>query len=883
MSVGPPPLAKWLLEHLLPASYREACLGDLEQRFHEELAPQRGPMAARCWYWREALIAPIALLRMPHRRSSLSAGDSFVTLLRSDLRFAARTLRLRPAFTLLTVLILALGIGATTAIFSAVYPILLAPLPYPDADRITMIWELQKDGSTENVGFTTYQEIADRSRSFEAIAAVGSYFGTITGGTEPERLVGQAVTESFFRVLGVSPTLGRGFSVTEDRPGAPRALILSNALWRRRFGGDPKLIGQSIILDGTPFTVAGVMPAGFENVLNPAVQFWTPLRYDVSLPYACRGCHHLRAVGRLRQDVAPGVAARDLNAIYAEMRRGHPTDYSGVTFLPVRLQDDITSAVRPALLAVLGAVALVLLIACANVTNLLLGRAAQRQGEFSLRAALGASRGRVVRQLLTESLLLSGIGGVFGIALALLGVKELVALSPAQMPRLEAIAVNGSMLLFAVAVSLLVGILFGVVPALSATRRNLHHGLRSGSRRTAGGSGMTRATLVVAEVALALLLLVGSGLLLRSMKRLLDVSPGFNPEQMLTVQIQSGGPRMSTDTATWQYFERVLAAVRALPGVASAALTSQLPLSDDFDGYGIHSEKHPSPNPSDDPSAFRYGVSAGYLETMQIPLIRGRTLTVQDGLGQPEVVVINESFAKRFWPGEDPIGQRVRIGDHANGPWRTIVGIVGDTKQVSLAVEHSDAVYQPEVQSPYGADGAMTLVVRGRGDVTALLPAIRQAITAIDPDQPLVRIATIESLLQATAAQRRFALILFEGFALVALILAGAGIYGVLSGTVSERLREIGVRSALGASRRDILQLVIGHGMRLTFIGLAVGLVASLLLVRTIAGLLFGVSSTDLLTYGSVATLLIAVAGVACWIPARRAVRVDPVSALRAD
>lgn len=806
-----------------------------------------------------------------------------MSLLVADLRFASRTLRRRPSFTLLMVLILGLGIGATTAIFSAVFPILFASLPYPDADRITMIWEGNKDGGRDNLGFTTWRELTDGSRAFAATAAIGGFSGTMTGRNEPEQLVGQKVSEGFFRVLGVSPAIGRAFNAAEDRPGAARVVILSNALWRRRFGGDSAIVGRDITIDGNSFAVIGIMPAGFVNVLNPVAQLYTPLRYDITLPYACRGCHHLRGVARLRAGVSVSTAARELDGIYATMRRDHPADYAGVTLFPVRLQDDITRAVRPALLAVLAAAGLVLLIACANVTNLLLGRAAQRRGEFALRAALGASRGRVMRQLLTESLLISGLGGALGVALAVVGVRGLVALSPAMMPRVDAIAVNTSVLAFAVAVTLAVGVIFGLVPAWHATRRDLHDGMRAGSRRTAGGSAMTRGILVVSEVALALLLLVGSGLLLRSMRQVLDVDPGFDSAHLLTVQIQSGGPRMPSDSATWRFFDQVLTSVRALPGVTAAAFTSQLPLSNDFDGYGIHSEKHPNPNPSADPSAFRYGVSAGYLETMRIPLLRGRTLEPRDGIGQPEVVVINQAFAKRVFPGEDALGQRVRVGDPAAGPWRTIVGIVGDVKQVSLAAEQSDALYQPEVQSPYGADGAMTLVVRGTGDVSALLPSIRQAVADIDRDQPLIRVATMASLLHASEAQRRFAMVLFEGFALVALILAAAGIYGVLSGMVTERIREIGVRTALGASRRDILSLIVGAGMRLTGIGLVVGLLASLLLSRTIASMLFGITATDLPTYFGVALLLLAVAVAACWLPARRAARIDPVTTLRAD
>ena len=488
----------------------------------------------------------------------------------------------------------------------------------------------------------------------------------------------------------------------------------------------------------------------------------------------------------------------------------------------------------------------------------------------------------MIRQLLTESLALATLGGLLGVGIAVLGVRVLVALSPPGLPRMDAIRVSGSALLFALVVTTLVGLVFGLVPALHAARADLHHGIKQGTRRTAGSSRFTRAALVVSEVALALMLLVGSGLLLRSMERLLAVSPGFEPTHLLTMQVQAGGKRLSNDTLVRAFFDRVLETVSAQPGVASVALTSQLPLSGDFDGYGVHSQSHPRANPEEDPSAFRYAVSASYLATMQIPLVRGRFFTPADRESQPAVALVNESFAKRVWPNENPIGQRVRVGAADTGPWREIIGIVGDVRQVSLSAARADAIYLPESQWPY-ADNAMSLVVRARGEAASLTPGIRRAIWSVDKDQPIVRIATMEQLVEATGAERRFTLVLFEAFAAVALLLAAAGIYGVLAGGVSERLREIGVRAALGATRRDILVMVVRQGLSLTAIGVGVGLAASFAASQALAGMLFGVSRTDPLTYAGVTVMLVAVAFVACWIPARRATHVDPVVTLHAE
>jgi putative ABC transport system permease protein len=880
--IGPPQAAVRLLSRLLPAELREPFLGDLEEAYRE-VAAVRGTRAARWWYWHEALRAPLTFSTRDHTRGTAgrSTGDGPMVNFLADLRYALRLTTRRPGFTALVILTIALGIGATTAIFSAVYPILFAPLPYPQPEQVVLVWERDQDGSQSRFGYATFSDVAQTSHSFDAIAAFGFWAPTIIGGATPERLSGQRVSAEFFRVLGVAPALGRDFLPQEDTRGAERVVILSDGLWRRRFGGDSSLVGGSIDLDGTAFTVVGIMPHGFENLLAPDTQLWTPLRYDASLPWACRTCRHLRVVGRLRPGTTAADARRELAVISQRLVDLHPTEYPAAGMLVPTLHEEVTKGVRTALLAVLGAVVLVLLIACANVTNLLLARAGQRESEFSLRAALGAGRARVARQLLTESLVLAVLGGGLGVGIAYLGVRSLVALGPA-LPRLQTIGVNGPVLLFALVVTTACGLIFGLAPALHAGRGDLHHSLQAGTPRATGARRVTRASLVVAEVALALMLLVGSGLLLRSMGRLLAVSPGFDPSGVLSVQVQASGPRFNEDTATWAFFDRVLAATRALPGVTRAAYTSQLPLSDDFDGFGVHSEAHPNVNPEEDPGAFRYAVSPGYLETMGIPVKRGRPLTEADRRGQPPVVLVNEGLVQKLWPNEDPIGQRVRVGGATSGPWRTVVGIVGDVKQVSLAAGQSDAIYVPETQWPW-ADGALTLVLRTRGDPARLAAAVRRAVWSVDKDQPIVRVATMDRLVSANAAQRRFTLILFGTFAVVALILAAAGIYGVLAGTVTERVREIGVRTALGASRADILLMVVRQGLGLTALGIVAGLVGAVALTKLITTLLFGVSRLDGLTYAGVTGLLVLVAVMACWIPAWRAARVDPVQTLRAE
>jgi len=850
----------------------------LEQATAEHLARGLAPADARRAARLE--IGNPASLREEVRSSG---WEHTIETLLTDLRYAARRLRRSPGFACVAIVTLGLGIGASTSVFSAANPILFERLPYPQAQRIVTIWEERKDGGRLASTFGAYRAMVERCQAFEALAVMRAWQPTIVGGTQPERVDGQRVSATYFRALGVSPTLGRDLLDAEDVLNGPRVAIVSDGLWRRRFGADPSILGRQITLDDVSYTIVGVMPPRFENVLTPAAEVWAPLQYDRALPPQGREWgHHLRIVGRLRQDASLEQARGELDQLLRDMATIYGTalaDY-GVPagFVVTSLQHDITGAVRPAFLAVLGAVGLLLAIACVNVTNLLLGRGAQRRGEFAMRAALGAGRGRLIRQLLTESVLLALLGGGLGLLAATVGVRALVALSPPELPRANAIELDTTVFAFALGVSMLIGIAVGLIPGLHASRTDLHSGMHPGSRHTASHQ-FTRRLLVVAEVALALVLLVSAGLLLRSLQRLISISPGFDPSHLLTMQVQTS--RRFDPSTTHNFYERALDAVRDVPGVETAAFSSQLPLSGDLDEYGVHFEPEPGGPPEGGYSTFRYAVTPGYLGTMGIPLLKGRMLDERDGSGAPISVLISQSLATRKFGSVDPIGKRLYVGRQGQ-PWYTIVGVVGDVKQASLAASESDAVYIPTVQW-YSVDNVLSLVVRTRGDAGTMAPAIRNAIWSVDKDQPVVRIAMMDELLAATAAERRFAMILFEVFALVALVLAATGIYGVLAGSVAERTREIGIRAALGASRHNILGLVVGQGMALTAIGIVIGLAGAAVASGGLETLLFSVSRIDPITYAGVIAMLLMVSAIACWIPARRAACVDPSITLRAE
>jgi putative ABC transport system permease protein len=817
-----------------------------------------------------------------------SGWENAVETLFTDVRYALRRLRSSPGFTVTAVATLALGIGASAAVFSAIKPILLEPLPFPHASRLVTVADRNDEGVAMPATFGTYAEVRARTRSFDVIASADRWQPALTGTGDPERLGGQRVTAGYFDVYGVSPAAGRAFTPEDEQPGGARVVILSDGLVRRRFGGDRSIVGRAIRLDGEPYTVVGIMPAGFSNVIAPAAEVWAPLRDRATGEFDARQWgHHYDIIARLAPGATVNSAMRELLAIGRAPLPGFPRPpWADLAqgLLVRSMQDDVTGSIRPSLYAIIGAVVLLLAIASVNVTNLLLARGAQRRPELAMRIALGAGRGRIVRQLLTESVVLALLGGVLGFAVARLGMHALVAISPPGLPRAEAIRLDARVFAFGLALTALVGLVVGVVPALGAVREEVTGGLRHGTWRGTAGRVGARSVLVVAEVALALVLLVSAGLLYRSVARLVSVPPGFDPSQVVTMQVVDAGRAFRSDTTRLEFYRQALDAVRRVPGVTTAAFTSQLPLSGDVDGYGFEVQSVPSTAQGAGGNALRYAVTPEYFEAMRIPLRAGRLLDARDRAGAPRAVVINESLARRLFGDRSPIGERLRFGPEmgSGGPWHEVVGVVGDVKQYSLAAPAPDAFYVASGQWVW-VDDVQSLVVRASGDPAALVPAIKRAVWSVNGDQPIERIATMDSFIAASAGQRRFALLAIEGFAIAALVLAAVGLYGVISGSVTERIREIGIRAALGATPREIVGAVVGRGIALTLAGSGLGLVGAFAASRLLESMLFGVSRMDPVTYGSVIALLAAVAVLGAWVPARRAAGVDPTIALRAE
>jgi putative ABC transport system permease protein len=858
-------LAYRLIERFLPSTTADAVIGDLTER---------GVSGVRLW--RETVVA------VWHLRDRTPQQVEIMSTFLSDLRLAARLLGRAPTFAITAIVTLGIAIGASTAIFSVANPVLLQPLPYRNPDRVMVVWERGRDGSRSNVGFTTIRDYIDRATTFETAAAVGDWQPTLNEGNEAERLAGARVSATYFRTLGVKPALGRDFRADEDVPNVPRVVILSHGLWQRRFGGDPSVIGKSISMGGPTMTVIGVMPKGFDDVTTPGAQIWRVLGYAVTDPFACRTCRHLRMIARLEPGVGVERAQSEITRIHKAVVAEHPADYASVDAQVVPLQAEVTRAYRPALVALGVAVALMLFIAIANVANLQLARLVRRDEEFAIRTALGASAPRLTRQLLTEALLIALLGGLAGIGVAAVAIPSLVRQLPPQLPRLGAIHLDVAALVVVGAVVLALTIVVGLVPRRARRSTNIADGLRSGRRLTGTRQSAIRAGLVVAELAFALMLLVGAGLLARSVVRLLDVDVGFDPNNLLTMEINSVGPRYQTDQAVFDYHDKVREAVRSLPGVVGVGVVNMLPLGGNYDTYGVWAMDKPLANPEDAPSGDRYVVSTDYLTTMRIRLVAGRMFTQAEERDTTNLVaLVSQALADRFWPGESALGKRVKMGGPSR-PWRTVVGVTGNVKHTGLDANEREQFYVPERQW-FFSDGQEVLVVRTKGDPSAMVGVVRQAVRAVDPTQPIVKVAAMEQVIAASTAQRRLALLLFSCFATAAVLLAVAGIYGVLAGNVAERTREIGLRAALGATPRNILQLIVGQGARLAVVGLAVGLFGAFALTRSLQTLLFGVGPYDPTTIAVATGVLLLTTLAACLVPAVRALRVDPSEAFRSD
>jgi predicted permease len=791
-----------------------------------------------------------------------------------DLRYGVRMLLKHPGFTFIAVLTLGLGIGANTAIFSLVNAVLLRPFPYQAPERLVILRERVSGGGA---GFSpSYPNFADwraQNTVCSSMAAVRQNESfNLTGTGEPERLQGRLVSAEFFSTLGIEPLLGRDFLAEEDRPGATPAAILSYGLWQRRFGEDPGIIGKQLTLNNQSFTVIGITPANF--------QFWAEA--DVTVPiglsaqrFRLRGADPgADVVARLKPDVSQEQAETGLNMIAARLEEQYPKSNKGRRMRVTPLHERFVGDVRQPLLILLGAVGLVLLIACANVANLMLVRASARQKEMAMRVAIGAGRWRIIRQLLTESVLLAALGAALGILLAHWGTSFIAGHLPDGIPRLQEAQVDAPALVFTLAVSLVTGLLFGLAPALQASRPNLNEGLKEGDRGSSGRRQRLRSLLVVGEVALTLTLLVGAGLLIQSFRRVLQVDPGFNTQNLLTMQLSVNN---SDVQQVANFFEQLQQNVRNLPGVKSVAVSDGLPFGmANYPGFIIEGR----PEPENKGSGLRYSVSPDYFRTMGIELIKGRLFTAEDSRDSPLVAVINEVLAQRYFPNEDPIGKRLKHGP--TSPSLEIVGIVRHVEHYKLDGQKS---VQPQFYTNFNQNSArlINLLTRADGDPVRLASAVRGQIAALNKDQAVFNVRTMEQIVAQSVAPRRFLMLLLTVFALVALALASIGIYGMMSYAVARRTREIGVRMALGAQSGDVLRLVIGQGMKQALAGVALGLVASVALTRTMKNLLFGVSATDPATFAAIALLLVLVALLACWIPARRATKVDPQVALRCE
>ena len=807
----------------------------------------------------------------------------------NDLRYALRQLIKSPGFTFVAVLTLALGIGANSAIFSVIDAVLLRSLPFPNPDRLTMVWATAPQHPGEDKAVHSLPDFRDLRAQNHTFAAMSAYTGVsaIWGtGENSEDVPGLAATSDIFDVLGVRPLLGRGFGPEDDKPDAARVVVISHSFWQRHFAGDPKIIGQQATVAGKVYTITGVMPRGWKfPIQNEKVDYVAPLLplFSSQTPNYMerRGAHFLAIVGRMKPGVDLRTATADLQTIAAQLAKQYPDSNAGRTERAVALQSDLVGDVKPALFVLLAAVVLVLLIACANVANLFLARAATREREIAIRTALGASRFQIVRQLLLETSVLALLGGAAGLLLAWWGVDLLRAAGPANLPRLEEIRVNGLVVAFTFGIACLTSLIFGLIPALQASRPQIEQSLKEAARGSTGGarSHRLRSAFVVSQFALSLVLLVGAGLLIRSFAQLRAVQPGFEANGVVTFWQTLPKARYGEVDQQTQFFDKLLAKLTTLPGIEKVGLVSPLPFSGNEQGRTFTIVGHPAPAEGMEPAASLLTTDGAYFRTMRIPLKRGRLFDARDGKDAKPVVLINETFARKYFPNENPLGQRVQIGRREDGPPREIVGVVGTAKHGNLAEADEAEYYLPFAQAP---DRYSDIVVRTSEPPPAGLETmIRRAVHEIDAQQFIPTLKPLPELVSATLSQSRFNTALLGTFAAVAILLAAVGIYGVIAYNVTQRTKEIGIRMALGAQRRKMLTMILRQSLTMAAIGIGVGLLGAFAATRLLSALLFGVGTTDLLTFGAVIILLGAAALFAALLPARRAMKVDPVIALR--
>ena len=873
----------------LPFWRRTQQQAQLEQEIqsHLQLATsdrmERGESAQRAQQAARREFGNISLIQQVTRDQW---GWRWLEELLHDLRYGARMLRKNPGFTFTAVLTLALGIGANTAIFSVVYTVLMKNLPYPQSDRLVMVYEdarlpnYQNERNEPSPG--NFSDWAKQNTIFENTAAYRNRSWNLTSEGKPIRVEGEQVTSEFFATLRIHPSLGRDFATEEDRPGNSHVVVISDSLWQSRFGSDLQVLGQKIRLDGESHTVVGVMAPGF-HFPDPDDQLWVPMGMS-SAELNNRGSHFLLVLARLHSGITPTRAQAQLNLLAKHLTELYPATNTGQTVNVVSLHDDIAGPVRPALLVLMFAAGLILLIVCANVANLLLARASVRQREIGVRLALGASQSRIARQLLTESVLLALLGCSFGLLLARWCVAALKLFAASNLPRAEEFNLNGPVLIFSVALSILAGIAFGVGPALQAPRGSVHETLKSGARESPAGSRLRlRSLLVILETALGAVVVIGAGLLLRSFLRIEQAPLGFEPQGVLTFRVIPRGERYAQLAQRVAFYQQVLQRIEAQPGVESAAAVSFIPLTLARGSKGFTIEGRAPTAPEQIPMAGYDIVTPGYFTTMRIHLLQGRDFSWSDAPQSQPVVMINEAMAKTYWPNQDPLGKHLRQGgpgDH-EFPWLTIIGIVADVREFDPVTAPRPTMYFPVAQFADPAAILRDWVVRTKDDPRPLASNVRVAVWDVDKDLPITRIRTMEEVRSLSVLSPRLNLLLFGLFAALALVLASVGIYGVTAYAVSQRTREIGIRIALGAGRNDVLRLVVGHAARLALFGVLLGLLAAFPLTRLMTSMMYGVNSADPLTFLGVAFLLAFVALAACYIPARRAMRVDPIVALR--